>query len=557
MEDGRKALFLPGSNKESFTLGRYQEEVGKDFKRITLFLCPELDYQISEGNFHENDLSDFENDGTDSPNKRRKWEIDLTCEFDCQTNSKHDCLDNDQELEQSLQVEADHPPQQDQKPGHGPSERDLERHQQLEQDQQFASDLQRIYDAEDIIVPKDDNSSMISDSSSVVTFLGKQVDQSSQLFVVMRRGAPLNRVLSIWSREVKKNSTSVKQTVRVHFSGEEGIDSGALAKEFFTMTLPKIGSVIFPNGQPVDSTFNVHNGNFKACGEIVAASIAQGGPAPRFLQESVHGLMANPNVPLQELDMGRHLTATDRELLNTIRDDIAAHTDTIVEHGYTGSINASHIEEIISSVAISLVSKRLVYLKEFVDRLDAYGLRSIIQTHPEACKPLFVQDVSSHDAVDANYLFSSLCPEYAPEGSTRREVEESMMDFLQDFLFHLEDDPNVNVSGYAEPLASCENTGIEVAESHEELLLPDLTPAGVMGWLTGQKHKPITGEKLNITVKFDHDCAIRNPIHHICFPVVGACAKEITFPVAHMKTEKAFNEVLMLALSKGQSFSMA
>lgn len=46
-------------------------------------------------------------------------------------------------------------------------------------------------------------------------------------------------------------------------------------------------SVIFPNAQPVNSTFNVHNGNFKACGEIVAASIAQGGPAPRFLEESV------------------------------------------------------------------------------------------------------------------------------------------------------------------------------------------------------------------------------------------------------------------------------
>ena len=47
---------------------------------------------------------------------------------------------------------------------------------------------------------------------------------------------------------------------------------------------------------------------------------------------------------------------------------------------------------------------------------------------------------------------------------------------------------------------------------------------------------------------------VRNPKHQICFPVVGACAKEITFHVAHMKTEKAFNEVFMLALSKGQSF---
>lgn len=95
--------------------------------------------------------------------------------------------------------------------------------------------------------------------------------------------------------------------------GNKVIDSGAMAKEFFTITLPNIGSVIFPNGQPVDSTFHVHNGNFKACGEIVAASIAQGGPAPCFLEESVYGLMADPNVPLQQLDSEKHLTTSDRD----------------------------------------------------------------------------------------------------------------------------------------------------------------------------------------------------------------------------------------------------
>ena len=54
-----------------------------------------------------------------------------------------------------------------------------------------------------------------------------------------------------------------------------------------------------------------------------------------------------------------------------------------------------------------------------------------------------------------------------------------------------------------------------------------------------------------ITVKFDHDCVIRNPKHQICPPVVRACAKEVTFPIAHMKTQEAFNEVFMLALSQG------
>ena len=42
-EDGQKALFLPGSS-ELFSLQRYQEEVGKDFNKITLFLCSSNDY---------------------------------------------------------------------------------------------------------------------------------------------------------------------------------------------------------------------------------------------------------------------------------------------------------------------------------------------------------------------------------------------------------------------------------------------------------------------------------------------------------------------------------
>ena len=112
----------------------------------------------------------------------------------------------------------------------------------------------------------------------------------------------------------------------------------------------------------------------------------------------------------------------------------------------------------------------------------------------------------SNNAVDANYLFSSLHPQNAEEGSSRKKVEESTMDLLLDFLFHLEDVPNVNCSGYAEAMASCEDTGKEVsAGSKEELLLPDLTPAGVLGGLTGEKHKPISGAQMSITVKFDHD----------------------------------------------------
>ena len=49
LEDYKEAMFLPGSTKEFFTLDRYREELGKDFKRITLFLCTLSDFRMSEG----------------------------------------------------------------------------------------------------------------------------------------------------------------------------------------------------------------------------------------------------------------------------------------------------------------------------------------------------------------------------------------------------------------------------------------------------------------------------------------------------------------------------
>ena len=43
-EDGTEARSLPGQTKEFFTLSRYKEELGRDYRRITLFLCTEEQY---------------------------------------------------------------------------------------------------------------------------------------------------------------------------------------------------------------------------------------------------------------------------------------------------------------------------------------------------------------------------------------------------------------------------------------------------------------------------------------------------------------------------------
>ena len=97
----------------------------------------------------------------------------------------------------------------------------------------------------------------------------------------------------------------------------------------------------FLGGKPQESAFHVQNKNFKACGQVVASSLAQGGPVPCFLDESVYSLLVNPSVPVHERDPEKHLTTSERLLLNLVRTDLTSHADTVIEHGYTGCIGDS------------------------------------------------------------------------------------------------------------------------------------------------------------------------------------------------------------------------
>ena len=57
LEDFQEAVFLPGTHKEFFTLERYQQELGKDFKRITLYICTKSDFHLHEcGGYAEEEL---------------------------------------------------------------------------------------------------------------------------------------------------------------------------------------------------------------------------------------------------------------------------------------------------------------------------------------------------------------------------------------------------------------------------------------------------------------------------------------------------------------------
>jgi hypothetical protein len=226
----------------------------------------------------------------------------------------------------------------------------------------------------------------------------------------------------------------------------------------------------------------------------------------------------------------------------------------ILENGYNGKIDAYHKEDIVGTIKINTITNRLVYLKQFAEGLQLYNVKEMIKNNPDLCKSMF--EIASREEVDSNYLLSIVNPNYSEEGSNRRRVEESIVDNFQDFIIALEDE---KVIGYSEPLA-CNERDILADEIYEEdevcsFKNVDVTPAGVLGWLTGQRHRPVNGDCLHISVNFDHECLVYNPNHTICFPRVGACSKEVQFPVAHMSTPEEFKNVFLLALCKGNAFS--
>ena len=179
--------------------------------------------------------------------------------------------------------------------------------------------------------------------------------------------------------------------LRVHFAGEDGIDTGGMAQEFLANSIKEIGREFFPNGSPIDSMLHVHNGFFLACGQIVAVSLIRGGPPPQFLNDINYNLLVNTQQDLSDLQPDVHLTDHERAILTQVSKDPITH----------GIIDTDHVHDITGAVMVSLVSRRLLLLNEFKRGLELFGLASAIASNASLCRSLFVIE-SSNITVDVN-----------------------------------------------------------------------------------------------------------------------------------------------------------
>lgn len=81
------------------------------------------------------------------------------------------------------------------------------------------------------------------------------------------------------------------------------------------------------------------------------------------------------------------------------------------------------------------------------------------------------------------------------------------MDMFQGFRSFLEDSDEM-ITGYSEAVETDECLQPCYGGEDEKFQLPEISVPGLLGWLTGQQHRPINGDPLNIFVNSDHDCVV-------------------------------------------------
>ncbi|KAI7802917.1 hypothetical protein IRJ41_023599 [Triplophysa rosa] len=370
----------------------------------------------------------------------------------------------------------------------------------------------------------------------VLKWLASQVDTTKEFSLCVSRMSVLERGLLLWRRQ--KLSSPVN-TLKITFLGEAGVDTGALRKEFLTEMIGGIETRLFEGEDgkgkmPKYSLNDLDNGLFRVAGEVFAVSLAQGGPAPRFLQDWCYDFLLSGT--LENITKDSVYDVDISPLIKTIEEtsDLSSCTEQIVSCGYTGPINETNKENITRAIVMHAAARRTLMLQQLRDGLQLYGLIDVMRTNREVCRSLFVVQ---GDLFSLAYCFrwtlitlSHLHPQMSETG-IKHAKDVQILNHFQDFLMELEDDDSVD---------------------EEALSVPR-----VMQWVIGQSHKHLLlseRQAFKITVQFDHACMQRMPSHTLCFPIVSACTQTITFPTAHFSNLSEFKENMKVAVKYGACF---
>uniref|UniRef100_A0A3B1J5C8 HECT domain-containing protein n=1 Tax=Astyanax mexicanus TaxID=7994 RepID=A0A3B1J5C8_ASTMX len=234
----------------------------------------------------------------------------------------------------------------------------------------------------------------------ILDTISRRVDHEKQFHIQISRTNILERGLLQWQRQKKNLPTAA---LKVTFFGEAGVDTGALRKEFLTEMVAGIEDRFFEGTQnkksPRYSLTDFDNGMYRTVGEILAVSLAQGGPAPTFFSPWSYYYLCNGQINPTTLN-----------------------SDAVADVHLRGA------------VILHAVLRLQPMLEQLREGLQLYDLLSLLRQYPDICQPLLVPG--------EDFVMASICPQLSDKGSTRHQIELELINFLQDFLYEAEEGPH-------------------------------------------------------------------------------------------------------------------
>ncbi|KAM4594064.1 uncharacterized protein V3H82_025842 isoform 2-T2 [Fundulus diaphanus] len=294
------------------------------------------------------------------------------------------------------------------------------------------------------ISTSEDGINHFQSSEEILNWISCQVDDSCTFSLCVSRVDLFSRGMQQWQRQ-KKSRPNCR--LKVSFFGESGIDTGALSKEFLTEMVSEIENKLFVGGadkkgkNPLYCLNSLDTNYFRTAGEVMGASMAQGGPLPNFMREWCYRYLCSGDSDSIQVSTS---DVTDSELSHLITEvnratdeNINDLTDDIVGCGYTGKVSVDKKDLIMRAIVLHSTMRLVPMLDQLRKGLQLYGLLEVMKTHPDLCLPMFVPGEDGR--VDAAFVLERCQPRFSEMGSVRYSREVNIMNFFQDFLQNIED----------------------------------------------------------------------------------------------------------------------
>ncbi|KAL1251872.1 hypothetical protein QQF64_019668 [Cirrhinus molitorella] len=304
----------------------------------------------------------------------------------------------------------------------------------------------------------------IKSITDVIKILAEMVDETSDFSICVTRDRILEMGLKQWQRQKKP---SPKNTLRVTFTGEAGIDNDTLRKDFLTEMVTGIEKTFFEGGEngktPKYSVTDMEKHNFKTVGEIFAVSITHGGPSPNFFMEWCYNYISTGEMDLEVIT---ERDVRDPVLMELIKEIKAADNTTLMECsdrislcGYKGEVSIQRKEDIVRSVVLHARVRLVPMLQQICSGMKLYGLLTLVQQEKDICRQLFVP--ASFTKASNKYL-KSLSPVFIEKGTIWHQTESKVVFFPQD----IEDEEEGKNNREDMPKGETKDEEVDKAEEH-------------------------------------------------------------------------------------------